>query len=376
MGSALREWFRFPAGFQGSESARWVGLGNAILGIHNYSDYGRGEMADIVFISRYQVFTGVDIRQQGAGGIVSGTILLAEALVRQGHRVRVFNDLDAAVSYEGVDYCPWEKSVSIEADLVVSNNTAEPFGRVSAGKKVVWQRNKTSLIRAWKRRELGELFRSRPHLVVLSNNALRNTPFFFPYQSRTVIPHAVEDPFLEQSSESSIPAPKAFFASRPSRNLSWVIEVWKELIQPRCPEAELHICSSYDSSWSDQYEDLDKYNILCRGCLPKLELAELMRTSRVLLYPGHESETGCQVALQSIGSGTPIVTCGIGCLKDLVEHGKTGYIEKTKDGFAEKAVRLLSDDDEWMARHEAVSGHDFRRSYDERAEDWVHAFLG
>ena len=43
----------------------------------------------------------------------------------------------------------------------------------------------------------------------------------------------------------------------------------------------------------------------------------------------------------------PIVTLGIGCLNERVEHGKTGYIANNKDEFANYTLELFKNDDLW-----------------------------
>jgi glycosyltransferase involved in cell wall biosynthesis len=44
----------------------------------------------------------------------------------------------------------------------------------------------------------------------------------------------------------------------------------------------------------------------------------------------------------------PIVTLGMGCLKERVEHNVTGFIANTYEEFAKYTLQLFEDDKLWM----------------------------
>lgn len=332
-------------------------------------------MANIVFIFEGKV-DGSELREKPLGGISTSVIMLAEAFARVGHHVVVYSDRDAASLYEGVHYLPLRGAWRIEADLVIANNSAKPLMRVRRGKTVVWQHNRTKLSRIWKRGEFLALLLKRPSLVALSHDALRQTPKWIPYRRVVVIPHAIEPMFLP-SVDNGLAGrkPRAFFASRASRNLAWAIEAWKQYVHKALPEAEFVVCTPPSSSFPFDVAELNASNIIYKGSLPKNDLAALINTCRVLAYPGHINETGCQVALQAIGLGVPIVTCGYGSLKDLVVHGVTGFVETDMKQYADRIVQCLTDDQAWSSMHEASLKHPWRKGYEERAKDWINAFL-
>ena len=81
-------------------------------------------------------------------------------------------------------------------------------------------------------------------------------------------------------------------------------------------------------------------------------LARLAHT-RVVLAPGHVSETFCLAAAEAIAMGVPVVTLGIGSLKERVRDGVDGFVCAN---FAEMAARtraLLTDDTLWLRMHAA-----------------------
>ena len=67
----------------------------------------------------------------------------------------------------------------------------------------------------------------------------------------------------------------------------------------------------------------------------------------------------------------PIVTLGIGCLKERVEHGVTGYIAKNKEEFARYTLKLFNDDIKWnLFRNNLIKKRSLR-TWDKVAEDLI-----
>lgn len=322
-------------------------------------------------------YYGQDIRVRPLGGIATSVIMLAEAFARRGFEVQVCNGRDDTVEYEGVIYSPLSKARKIDADLVISNNSANHLWKVKRGVPVVWQHNRTSLSRAWKRKELLALYWFRPHLVALSDDAREKTPDWVPYRQIHVIPHGIEPMFLKPALDTLDSRPmRAFFASRATRNLKFAVEAWEQFVHPLLPEAEFVVCTPPSSSFPFDVAELEKHNILYKGSLQKNDLADLINTCRVLIYPGHVNETGCQVALQAIGLGLPIITCGHGSLKNLVQPKINGFVETEKSAYGQRIVECLTDQSLWLSLHQGALHHPWRKSYDERAADWEKAFLG
>ena len=102
-------------------------------------------------------------------------------------------------------------------------------------------------------------------------------------------------------------------------------------------------------------------------------LAQL-RQARVLLAPGHVSETFCLAAAEAIAMGVPVVTLGIGSLKERVRNGVDGFICANDRDMAARIRQLLTDDALWLRMHSA--GIATRASQDWRriAGIWQKAF--
>ena len=56
-------------------------------------------------------------------------------------------------------------------------------------------------------------------------------------------------------------------------------------------------------------------------------------SKRVMLNPGHKGEVFCLAAEEARELCVPIVTMGIGALKERVDHGKTGFVAKNKNVY-------------------------------------------
>jgi glycosyltransferase involved in cell wall biosynthesis len=326
---------------------------------------------DFVFLSDGD-FWGEDFRIGAVGGTATSTILLAEELVKAGKTVTVANEIAERRVYSGVEYVPVDSVKGIHCSVAIANNSAKLFACVKAKKCVVWQHNRTSLSRIWKRGELGQLLLKRPGLVCLSENALEETPAWIPYKSKVIIPHAVEDIFLAPKNLSfEQKKPWAFFASRPSRNLKFAVDVWCKYVFPVMPEAQFHICSPDVLSLPFDLGEVKDKGVVFHGSLSKPDLVALIDQCRVLAYPGHVNETGCQVALQSVAMGVPIVTSGIGSLINIVDDQVNGFVATEPQLYGDRLVQLLSSEEVWAAQHQQLLSHRWKSSYAGIVSRWL-----
>ena len=95
---------------------------------------------------------------------------------------------------------------------------------------------------------------------------------------------------------------------------------------------------------------------LCQGLHPlKRELLKLkenqwrhnLKETRIFLIPGHRAETFCLSAEEARELCIPIITLGIGCLKERVIHGETGFIASNEREFANLTLDLFRNDNLW-----------------------------
>ena len=66
--------------------------------------------------------------------------------------------------------------------------------------------------------------------------------------------------------------------------------------------------------------------------------------SKMMLIPGHKAELYCLAAEEARELCLPIVTLGMGSLKERVEHEKTGFVAKNYSEFAEYTLALFKNE--------------------------------
>ncbi|MGE0109630.1 MAG: glycosyltransferase [Bdellovibrionales bacterium] len=340
-------------------------------------------MARIAFLDDSFPFTGDTFREKPLGGIQTATVMLAETLAARGHYVVVHGMVLADESSHNVLYrplsMPWDDA---PYDLAVANCVAKLFSYVKAKHRALWMHGPANYMRK-PRHFLPYLYFSPTPIFLGSYHASTWRPWL-PRFGAVNIPHGVGAPFTEVPLRDVAPAPRALFFSNPRRHLDWVLDVWKEYIHPHMPTASLHIYagrSNYGTRKDDKLDAALAKAEAYKDCgveiyepLPKDKLAKEMENSRVMLYRGDLGETFCFAAAEAQAAGVPLVTAGIGSLAERVEDGKTGFVETECHAFADAALRLLREDDLWLAQHKAAQDTRASLSWENVADQWEAHF--
>ena len=333
-------------------------------------------MAHIAFIYGASSFDGASLRKRPLGGTETVVAQLAEALAARGHRVKVLTGQTEPLDLNGVSWRPVRDGEIVDADLAIAISDATNLNHAKAPCRVVWIHNTRAFDRFW--RKCGPLatFRYWPAAVVMGAYHDSKVSRFIPYSRRVVIPHAIAEPFTTAAPADTVPPPRAIHFSQPYRDAQNLVRIWVDAIHPAAPDAVFDI---FCGDWRPEgYSDgqLADSGIVLRERLSKEELAAEMRQARAMLYRGYKDETFCLAAAESIAMGLPVVTAGIGALKERVRHGETGLIGESDEAFAAAAVRLLSDDDLWRRLHDAGLATRGGIGWDAIAAEWEQAFLG
>jgi glycosyltransferase involved in cell wall biosynthesis len=283
-----------------------------------------------------------------------------------------------------VTWAPIEDGVPAEADLYIANRGHLLVDLVPRARRVAfWVHNPADYV--VKPRYLWRLWRRRPTVVFLGPFHATTLPGWVPTGGRRVIPYGMSEVFRQASPRSHAPAPRAVFTSNPLRRLDWILECWAEAIRPRVPGAELHVFSSLATYGGGSPEkralaapilaraqELAEAGVVLRPPVSKPALAAELAQARVFLYGGDPGETFCLAAAESQAMGVPGVVSRSTCLAERVRDGVTGFVVEDEDkaGFAERAVRLLTDDGLWLSQHEACLSGQRGLSWTEAAGLW------
>lgn len=307
-------------------------------------------------------FDGRTLDNEPLGGVESSVTFLVRELAKRGHEVSVHNRCEQAMTCDGVDWVPLAEGLPEEADLYIANRADQLIGSMpKARKSVFWIHNPANYLMKW--RYFSKLLWHRPTVIFIGDVHATTLPSWIPDGGRKVIPYGIPDMFRKADAAASPPPPRAIFTSNPLRSLDWLLDLWATSIQPRSPEAELHIFSgpaTYGDFGQakaaqmekifDQARGLAGQGVVLRGPVPKNQLIEELRQARVMLYRGDENETFCLAVGEAQALGVPTIVQPIGSVVERVIDGETGFVTASDTAFADAAVKLLGDDRLWQAQ--------------------------
>jgi glycosyltransferase involved in cell wall biosynthesis len=109
------------------------------------------------------------------------------------------------------------------------------------------------------------------------------------------------------------------------------------------PEALAQRLSGADGRWRtlrdvryylEEVRPLESERVRWVGSLDRAATMRLMARARASIFPIRWEEPGATAAIESLACGTPIVALRRGALRDIVEHGVTGFLADSEDELA------------------------------------------
>ena len=323
-------------------------------------------MSNIVMADDGIVFDGNSMSDGPLGGAETAFVSLAEAFVRRGHSVQIYNKCNHSMTKNGVVWKNIEASLPTSSDLYIANRGDRLLRLVPETRsRVFWLHNPASYIKKW--RYISKIWITKPTAVFSSEFHARSCPPWVPFGRRIIIPYGISDTFRNKTKNNVPPSAKAIFTSSPLRSLDWLLKIWEQKIWPRVPSAELHIFSSpltYGSHGRERGQQMNsiiemartmsEQGVVIREPLPKDRLAKELQNCRVLLYRGDPGETFCLAVGEAQAVGVPSVVQDIGCLSERVINSVTGFVAKNDEDFSAKACDLLLNDSLWKRQSDAA----------------------
>ncbi|MCZ6483672.1 MAG: glycosyltransferase [Alphaproteobacteria bacterium] len=327
-------------------------------------------------------FDGATMERGPLGGAETAVVCLTRELARRGHQVMVRNKCAAPMVHDGVDWAPLSDGLPQTADIYIANRGDKLLGLMPGARRTVfWIHNPARYLLKW--RYLGKLWRLRPPIVFIGEVHATTYPRWAPDGGRIVIPYGIDDTFSTAEPAGDPPGPRAVFTSNPLRSLDWLLELWTGRIRPRVTGAELHLfCGpatygAYGAAKAgameavlDRARALADHGVVVSGPVPKAQLSQELRASRVMLYRGDVNETFCLAVGEAQALGVPAVVGKLGSVVERVIDGETGFVAEDEAAFADAAVRLLTDDGLWRRQHQCALAHRRRWGWPEAAAEF------
>ena len=311
------------------------------------------------------------------GTIVRGTeaslIILAEQFIKMGIEVDYCNCINDKKRVKGVNYYN-KKNINknLIYDLAIAISDANEFDRVSSIKKAVFSNSNQPIEKFIRKKQLIPFLKFKPTLITLCDYQFRKRSFFTSFYGKKTIPITVDPKFLNVEIDiNHLPERKVVYNIRSNRNLDKLIKIWCEKIFPINNEFKLYITPGLI--------DYNNYhinnNIFLRTIGSRTDMIDELKNYRGLTYLGHKSDIFTLTAEEAIKLCLPVVTFGIGSLKERVAHMETGFIAKNDEEFADYTIKLLNNDNFYLDLKKKMYKKRKENNWDFIANQWAEYFL-
>ena len=274
-------------------------------------------------------------------GAESILINLAEALCKKNIEVTIINNCSKSEIINNINWISINNlSKKNTYDLVISNGDCNLFKYAKSKNNVLFSHSLQSIEKFVRKNQLISYLKYKPKICFLSNYHKMNRSKLLYLFGSIRLNWSVDKIFLESKISNVVDNKLAIFTSRQDRNLKMLMDIWSNQISSVNQKLKLLVTEN-------NYDNFDK-SIITRRLGDQRDLIKDLSKSRVCLIPGHKAELFCLSAEEAKELCVPIITLGIGCLKERVEHGKTGFIAKNKEEFANYTLELFNNDNLWM----------------------------
>lgn len=125
----------------------------------------------------------------------------------------------------------------------------------------------------------------------------------------------------------------------PEKGTDIALRVAHRLSLPLIVAGPVHPFAYHQAYFSDRIAPLLDEKRRSVGPVGLERKVQLLAEARCVLIPSLAAETGSLVAMEAIGSGTPVIAFRSGALPEIVEHGLTGFIVDSEDEMGEAVKR-------------------------------------
>lgn len=332
-------------------------------------------------------FNGSTPAYQPLGGAEKAFASLPAALVKRGHVVRAINRSPHAMGIDNVSWVNWEgrRPPITEVLIAFRKPSLLEFTRATNA-RILWVASPAAYLSTPVATDL--LARTNARLVFFSEAQHDTFDGTAPGIARTIAP-GVRNEYRDVGPMEVLGKPPiAITTAHPKNGLEWLLDCWLERIQPRVPEAQLHVYSAVlrkaELGVKPIPEELKQLYGKVLGAGSKgialkapggdFMMASDYRHARVHLYPSSEIDLLCTTLLESQAVGVPAVCRPLGAAKERIIETQSGFVADDAEAFADHAIRLLTDDEAFNKASEVARRQARARSWESVASEFETLF--
>jgi 2-polyprenyl-3-methyl-5-hydroxy-6-metoxy-1,4-benzoquinol methylase/glycosyltransferase involved in cell wall biosynthesis len=335
-------------------------------------------------------FNGETISQgKSLGGSESASYYVAKELAQRGHSVKVFSNIPPEMEgeWDGVQYHSagqvdernplganfMQYASMVPHDVCLIQRHPQAFSFRPNSKLNLWWTHDLAI-----KRQTGLINTQLPFVDrVLAVSKFHKSQLIQVYGLKKelidVLPNGVDKSLFchDVPVEERIKNKVMLYTSRPERGLENLVAPGgiMEQLQKKDPSITLKVCG-YDNTtpqMAPKYQQLWQWcqelpNVELLGPLSKKDLAYLMSTAWLHVYPTTFEETSCITAMEEQSAGTPFMASVCGALPETLSGAGVRWIKSTKDGQVDKTgfvtsiLALAKNETKWRDLHDTALG--------------------
>ena len=324
-------------------------------------------MITIFFLEYSKNFNGNDLNSEKIAGSEKTLINISNEIAKNKNiKVKVFNNTKDQININDVEWCNIKNILNFKKpDFLISMSDINLFPNYKC-KKYLWSHSVQTIEKFIRKGQLIPFLKHKPKIILEGDYHYKNRSWMTSCFGKDILKISADDDFINTTIDvHNIPKNNVIFNTRPDRNLKVVLEAWKT-IKKKVNNATLYINPPYELT----KEEID-LDIRIRHKGSKFDLIEDLKSSKLMLNPGHKGEVFCLVAEEARTMCLPIVTMGIGSLHERVIDNITGYICSDLDQLTSKSVSILKDDKLYLTLKSNLYEKRKTRTYKEVAYDFL-----
>ncbi len=322
----------------------------------------------IYFLEKSIPFNGNDLDNSKLGGTEKTLINISNELAKNNTlKVKVFNENLNNTIINDVEWVNINDSFNYKSpDVLIAFSDMNLFNYFKSGKKFLWSHSIQNIEKFFRKRQILPYIKHKPVLILEGDYHYKKRSIFTSFFGKKILKLAPDYEFINTNIDlNNIPSKNCIFTTKSDRNLDILLKAW-EKISKNNEDAKLFINPPYKLN-----EKLTKQNVLIRNKGDKKDLINDLKSSRLMLLPGHKGEVFCLAAEEARELCIPIVTLGYGSLYERVIHNKTGFIANNIDDFVNYSIQLLNDDNLFLHLRKNLFNLRNSRNYSNVADDLI-----